>query len=297
MNFKIENTRKMIAIGYAITLSIFFIFSLPSTKEIQKVKIFMAETNSMAPTIEKDNDVLIDCRIPPDAYQRFDLVCLKSSESQMFSIRRIIGLPFETVSIMKNRIHINGEELEFPETIKALFTSVFRVFPEDTIYILKENEFYLLGDNVAASMDSRYYGPVSVNNLVGRVLEKTMLDYPLLYGLSFFCGLAIVLFSLMSLCPFNLKSGRSLWHWLPVMGISTSIVVFFVTPTSIQLEKTGWSFVLLMVFIIVYAWGVRVIICHWLRGKGSQSTGRLIQAFTITLVGILFVLMQLGWLP
>lgn len=88
------------------------------------------------------------------------------NESQ-FYIKRVIGLPGETVEIIDGTIKIYN--LEYPNGVIIQEDYL----EEETIgrsYVtLGLNEYYLMGDNRDQSLDSRTFGPVSVDDIVGRV--------------------------------------------------------------------------------------------------------------------------------
>lgn len=80
-------------------------------------------------------------------------------------IKRIIGLPGETIEIRDGEIFIDGRLLE--ET-----SDFFSQIPESDSYPLKEipeDQYFVLGDNRSHSSDSRDWGPVSREDIIGRV--------------------------------------------------------------------------------------------------------------------------------
>ena len=104
--------------------------------------------------------------------ERFDVVVFTKNHGTYTKtyIKRVIGLPGETVQIIDNRIYINGEELK----------ENFGKAPMDTAGIasdpilLGEDEFFVLGDNRPVSVDSRdrVVGTVSINELDGVVVLR-----------------------------------------------------------------------------------------------------------------------------
>jgi len=85
-----------------------------------------------------------------------------------FFIKRVVGLPGETVEILDgvvtlyNNEHPNGIRLE-ESYLSGAYT------PGRIKYVLGSDEYIVLGDNRDASLDSRAFGPVKRDELVGRV--------------------------------------------------------------------------------------------------------------------------------
>jgi len=76
-------------------------------------------------------------------------------------VKRIIGLPGETVEIINGQILINGELLDEPfQPLTGAYSSPPQVIPEDQIYVL--------GDNRNNSNDSHTWGSLPIENIVGR---------------------------------------------------------------------------------------------------------------------------------
>ena len=87
-------------------------------------------------------------------------------------IKRIIGLPGETVEIKEGKVLIhndNGEEKLLEESnylVPAIFTSGELWFP------LAEDEYFVLGDNRIASADSRRWGSLTRQEIIGRAVIR-----------------------------------------------------------------------------------------------------------------------------
>ena len=101
--------------------------------------------------------------------ERGDVVVVKVPEKKSdFLIKRIIGLPGETVEIKDGDIIIyNNENVDgfvLPENYlkEGLNTSGYK--KEE----VKEGEYYILGDNRPVSLDSRSFGPLNGDNIIGR---------------------------------------------------------------------------------------------------------------------------------
>ena len=282
--------RKWCVWGHMVLLAILFLFCIPSILETWHWKAFHVSGDGMKPTFSKGDYVFVNRKKPLEVPQRFDLAAFHADTSDgppIVYVQRIVGLPSETISIVRNRIHINGEELVFPEAIRTYFTNVCSFVPQHATCALGSDEYYLIGDNVAFSADSRYLGPVAFSRFVGYATSATMDDYPLRYGLGGYCLLLLILLMLISLYPFNLlKTEFPLRRWIPVTAIGTGIATVFLVRT---MAGSYLNFSLILA-VILYAWVLRHFISRWLRKRDSQSTGRLIQLFSITSVGLLLIL-------
>ncbi len=116
----------------------------------------------MLPTIQ-DGDLLTIEEVPVTQLQRGDLIVFKIDEKRQY-LKRLIGLPGETVKIRDGEVYINDQALEEPYVQQRATSNA----PAIT---LKSDEYYVLGDNRPNSSDSRAFGPVRGTNILGRVKQ------------------------------------------------------------------------------------------------------------------------------
>ena len=88
-------------------------------------------------------------------------------EGQQPGIKRIIGLPGETVQIKNGSVYINGELLKAENGLAEATIAGVAEYPVE----LGDDEYFLLGDNRESSEDSRFsgIGNIKRENLIGRV--------------------------------------------------------------------------------------------------------------------------------
>ncbi|MDD5251697.1 MAG: signal peptidase I [Patescibacteria group bacterium] len=136
------------------------------------IQPFYVKGASMEPNFYDHEYLIIDeISYRLDNPQRGDIVVFRyPNDPSQFFIKRVIGLPSERVVISDGRVrifdqaHPDGYVLDESEYLAAgLRTS------GDKDVALKDDEFFLMGDNRAASMDSRIFGPVKREFIVGRV--------------------------------------------------------------------------------------------------------------------------------
>ena len=83
-------------------------------------------------------------------------------------IKRIIGLPGDTVSVRNGAVYVNGKELNedyIPETSPTYGGSFLQ---ENETFSVQEDSYFVLGDNRTHSSDSRAFGTITKDKITGR---------------------------------------------------------------------------------------------------------------------------------
>ncbi|MBI2409480.1 signal peptidase I [Candidatus Kaiserbacteria bacterium] len=130
---------------------------------------FVVDGESMHPTFENLDYLVVDeflYRFKAPA--RGEVVVFRyPANPSIFYIKRIVGLPGETISIDRGTITITK-----PDNTRLLLTEPY-VVAEDATYTnkvtLAAGEYYVLGDNRPNSSDSRAWGPLPRKDIIGRV--------------------------------------------------------------------------------------------------------------------------------
>ncbi|TDX51960.1 signal peptidase I [Orenia marismortui] len=127
------------------------------------VQAFYIPSGSMRPTLKPGdrifaNKFIYRFREP----QRQEIIVFKYpvDPSRRF-IKRLIGLPGDRVKIIEGRVYVNGKALEEDYTLEKSYSD----FPEVKV---PENHYFMLGDNRNNSEDSRFWGFVPRENIVGK---------------------------------------------------------------------------------------------------------------------------------
>ena len=116
---------------------------------------------SMDQTLE-DGQILLLYKLANIDYG--DIVVLDEEKENEIIIKRIIGMPGDTVSIENNTVYVNDEEIE--EDYAYGETSDYEEIT------LEDDEYFILGDNRPISKDSRYFGPVKEDEIIGKVIFR-----------------------------------------------------------------------------------------------------------------------------
>lgn len=152
------------------------------------VQPFWIPSESMVPTIEVNDRVMVNklayrlgepergdvvvFRDPaePDVQESIPEAVIRSvleavgvrTRGRDDLIKRVIGLPGETVEIRDNRVLIDGTPLEEPYLDNGVG------MPDDGPFEVGQGEVFLMGDNREFSFDSRRFGPIAVEDVIGR---------------------------------------------------------------------------------------------------------------------------------
>ncbi|MCW5550728.1 MAG: signal peptidase I [Verrucomicrobiae bacterium] len=113
---------------------------------------------SMYPTF-RPNDI-VQARTLYTEAQRGDVVILADDQGCRM-IKRVIGMPGETVALYRGFVYINNQRLHEPYLPRNTYTFKRDQDNERVVaWALADDEYFLLGDNRLQSTDSRHYGPV-----------------------------------------------------------------------------------------------------------------------------------------
>jgi signal peptidase I len=130
---------------------------------------------SMEPNFHTNERILVD-RISPivDNYRRGDVVVFKpSTDPGAHYIKRVVGLPGETVKIFDCGVYILTDSTKYQLNEKYLFkdlcTSGGTAVRDGRSIKIPDGQYLLLGDNRPFSVDSRYLGFVDRKSILGRV--------------------------------------------------------------------------------------------------------------------------------
>ena len=123
--------------------------------------------SSMYPTLD-GGEIMILNKLA--TIKRFDIVVVKRTDEDESLIKRVIGLPGDTVEVRDDVVYVNDEKLD---SDKYGYLDPDRVGLDKLTYsmpkiTLGDDEYFVLGDNRLNSIDSHIFGPVNKDEIKGK---------------------------------------------------------------------------------------------------------------------------------
>lgn len=140
-----------------LILSFYFVFNFSFAK---------VDGNSMKPLLSNKDIVLY--KKTNHKLKRFDIIIFKLN-NELF-IKRVIGLPGENIEYIDNKLYVNGKYvLESFENSITKDLKLENIIPSQNI---PKDKYLVLGDNRLYSYDSRDFGVIDINDIVGIFIIK-----------------------------------------------------------------------------------------------------------------------------
>lgn len=158
-----EKTRSLILFALLVLLIVLPIRLLVA-------KPFIVSGTSMFPTFDTWHYLIIDqLSYRFNAPERGDVIVFRFPQNpSRFFIKRIIGLPNETVSLTGTSVTIINSDNPEGFLIDEPYVDAVNNKTSELVMILGDNEYFVMGDNRKASADSRYWGPLEYERIIGR---------------------------------------------------------------------------------------------------------------------------------
>lgn len=105
--------------------------------------------------------------------QRGDIIVFKSPKNKDIDyIKRILGLPGDTVLLKNSSFYINGHKIPEPYLAPGTYTSPGSFLSEGVEITVPEGKYFVSGDNRPHSSDSREFGTISFEDIIGKALLR-----------------------------------------------------------------------------------------------------------------------------
>lgn len=137
------------------------------------------EGSSMIPTFQQDDQIIVKTIYD---LERFDSVVFHDSSNRTL-VKRIIGLPGEKIRYENDQLYVNDKKIEekfldndLVNHAGGIWTSDFTLEELTGTQVVPADEYFVLGDNRRSSNDSRYFGSIPIESIIG---ETSFIYYPL----------------------------------------------------------------------------------------------------------------------
>ena len=157
-------TIKVVVISLAIILPIRYYLVQP----------FFVKGASMEPNFEDGDYLLVDeLSYRFSSPERGDVIIFRyPNDPSQFFIKRIIGLPSETVEIKDNAVKIYNKDIPEGFVLDESYLASEQKTLGNTVVRIDDNEYFVLGDNRLQSSDSRRWGMVNKSLITGRAFLR-----------------------------------------------------------------------------------------------------------------------------
>lgn len=168
--FSLLDTIKFVCLGLLIgILLVVFV--------VQRNDVF---GTSMEPTLHNQDAIFVEMiSVYLKSFERGDIVTIEAEGMEGYDgtekiIKRIVGMPGETISFVDGYVYIDGVILNEPYLTPGVLTyvSIDGVNKGYNQITLGEDQYFCLGDNRGASNDSRRLGPIPISRIKSHVLAR-----------------------------------------------------------------------------------------------------------------------------
>lgn len=161
-----EQLKREVIIWAVEIILVIFLAYLTTSYGVEKTTVV---GTSMEQTLVNGDKLIINKMVYRfTSPKRFDIIVFKNSgkEYNYYTIRRVVGLPGETVQIMDGKVYIDGNELKEEILVEKMVSAGLAKEP----VTLGEDEYFVLGDNRNGSEDSRFgnVGNITKDSIVGK---------------------------------------------------------------------------------------------------------------------------------
>lgn len=164
---KLRFLKKLIDCGFFLLIVLIITYVL-NEYVVERTQV---HNHSMEPTLN-EGDVLLTDKLSykKRSPKRMEIIIFKNESNGEDLIKRVIGLPGETVRIVQGKIYIDGENIEDVDGLDLPFDAGLAA----NDFKLADDEYFVIGDNREVSIDSRSatVGAVKSEDIIGRAFVR-----------------------------------------------------------------------------------------------------------------------------
>lgn len=165
--FKKELFQWVFSIGVA--------FLLTFTLRTYVISAADVDGSSMLPTLNDKDKIFVEkLSLFSNHYSKGEIVIFDSkNEKNDIYVKRVIAVAGDTIEIKDGHVYLNGSKLSEPYLKSNTATTGGSFLGENQKITINKGFIFVLGDNRAISLDSRYIGPINVKDIKGHVVLRS----------------------------------------------------------------------------------------------------------------------------
>lgn len=139
---------------------------------------YIVEGQSMQPNLQEQNKLVVNKLSQFNDFNRFDIIVFHAPDADARYVKRVIGLPGDTVRMKDDVLYVNGKAykesyLNKGEGFGALpYTGDFTLEELTGYKKVPKDSVFVLGDNRTISKDSRYFGMLPKEDIIGKAVLR-----------------------------------------------------------------------------------------------------------------------------
>ena len=137
---------------------------------INSFTLCKVEGKSMQPTLQEEDYVFVNTAVTRfNSLHHGEIVVIKDRDNSKYYVKRVIGLPGETIQIVNGTIYLNDKQ-QTEQYINRELPNELQIFSEYKRTRIPPNKLFVMGDNRSQSKDSRNgLGYIEEANIIGKV--------------------------------------------------------------------------------------------------------------------------------
>ena len=157
--------RKIVILSLSILMAVLIVGC--SGGDNGSTKTMSMGGESMAPTITNGEKVTVDIKAYVSSQpQRGDIIVFKD-ESGTVMVKRVVGLPGEQIEIKDAKVYVDGTEIKEDYLNQQNSTET----SGNSLWEIPDKSVFVMGDNRVHSKDSRDFGPIPYDRVVGKIVK------------------------------------------------------------------------------------------------------------------------------
>jgi signal peptidase I len=134
------------------------------------VRAYHIPTKTMEPALYAGDHIMVrQGHFRVHDINRYDIVAFFNKQSNSTFVKRIVGLPGEKIEIKNKSLYVD-ERQQTESFVQHIDARLFAWRDDFGPIKLNATSFFLMGDNRDVSKDSRFYGPVDIEDISGKLL-------------------------------------------------------------------------------------------------------------------------------